>query len=547
MKTKIYLTLLTGSFLLFFGLSTGISQDFTWMNGPNTLNGTGVYGMQGVADAANHPPSRNAPGGFTDKVFGGKRLWMYGGFGADANGFTGYYGDLWLYDIETNEWTWMKGTSELDPSIVHGDFGVPNENNTPGGRLRASTWSSADGDLYLFGGQSTGNDRYADVWQYNSTTNNWTWIKGPSSPNVTGVFGEMGVANPDNNPSSRMAAYTWEDNDGNYWIYGGFGTSPDGGQNRLADLWMFDIDTDTWIWMDGVQDPNVQAIYGVQGVPDPNIHPGARNSGVAWTGDDGHLYLFGGLLDGFVRRNDLWRYNIATGEWTWLKGSDQDGALGVIENIGMPGPNDTPGARNGGTGVKDSDGRLWLHGGFSFPTAAGDPGFVNDTWFYDPVTELWNYVKGTPSPGGEAVYGDIGVADEANNPEAMVAIASWFEEEGGAIWLFGGNNSGNRSNTLWRLNGGILEPPSSTKELVEEAPFTIYPNPATNYVLIESTKPGANSEILNIELVDLFGKPIKSFRSELNREISIEGIPAGVYLLRIASDGKTFVKKLIIQ
>jgi len=87
--------------------------------------------------------------------------------------------DLWRYDIGTNIWTWMKGDSLYQPR-VYGTQGVGAPNNTPGGRMyNCSSWTD-NNDLWLFGGMDAvvTNANFNDVWKFNITTNNWTWVGG---------------------------------------------------------------------------------------------------------------------------------------------------------------------------------------------------------------------------------------------------------------------------------------------------------------------------------------------------------------------------------
>jgi hypothetical protein len=60
-----------------------------------------------------------------------------------------------------------------------------------------------------------------DLWMYDGE--NWTWISGISSPNQYSFYGEKGVASPSNVPGSRRGATGWRDNDGNLWMFGGWG------------------------------------------------------------------------------------------------------------------------------------------------------------------------------------------------------------------------------------------------------------------------------------------------------------------------------------
>jgi len=70
--------------------------------------------------------------------------------------------------------------------------------------------------------------RLSDLWNYNTITNEWTWVSGPTSLEQPAHYGEIGVPHPDNNPGARYGGCMWEDDDGSLWIFGGYGRSPNG-------------------------------------------------------------------------------------------------------------------------------------------------------------------------------------------------------------------------------------------------------------------------------------------------------------------------------
>jgi hypothetical protein len=61
--------------------------------------------------------------------------------------------DLWKYDFNTNEWTWVSGNTTVNQPAVYGQIGVPHPNNVPGSRRGGCMWESDNGTLWLFGGQ----------------------------------------------------------------------------------------------------------------------------------------------------------------------------------------------------------------------------------------------------------------------------------------------------------------------------------------------------------------------------------------------------------
>jgi hypothetical protein len=67
-------------------------------------------------------------------------------------------------EIDGNYWTWMFGSHEKDHEGNYGDLGIPNESNMPS-RRQAFGWTDFNGNLWLFGGRKTGNnkDYYSDM------------------------------------------------------------------------------------------------------------------------------------------------------------------------------------------------------------------------------------------------------------------------------------------------------------------------------------------------------------------------------------------------
>ena len=113
-------------------------------------------------------------------------------------------------------WTWTGGSNQVNAFGVYGTKGVPGPGNFPGARYGSVTWRTANGDLWLFGGigySAAGSGYLNDLWRWDGTA--WTWISGSDVENQPGVYGEQGVASPDNVPSARFAAASSVDSVGN--------------------------------------------------------------------------------------------------------------------------------------------------------------------------------------------------------------------------------------------------------------------------------------------------------------------------------------------
>jgi hypothetical protein len=73
-------------------------------------------------------------------------------------------------------------------SGTHGTLGTPAAGNTPGGRYLAETWVDQNGDFWLYGGlgfDTNGNwGALSDLWRFNPSTSQWTWMGGNSTAPV---------------------------------------------------------------------------------------------------------------------------------------------------------------------------------------------------------------------------------------------------------------------------------------------------------------------------------------------------------------------------
>jgi len=76
--------------------------------------------------------------------------------------------------------------------------------------------------------------------------------------------------------------------------------------------------------------------------------PGLRAGAVSWTDAAGNFWLFSGTgLDAFssdAELNELWKYNLGSNEWTWMKGGNTVNAFAVYGTQGTSAPGNTPGS-----------------------------------------------------------------------------------------------------------------------------------------------------------------------------------------------------------
>ena len=333
---------------------TAKAGQWTWQSGSATaaVDQNGIY-----------PPSANPyPGARTNAVSwtdASGNFWLFGGFGKDGAGTLGFLNDLWEYTGGT--WTFITGSSLANQVGIYGTPGVASGTNAPGGRQEAVGWADAAGNLWLFGGEGedgnnppTANGILDDLWVYNITAKQWTFVMGDTKANQTGIYEAQTVVGPVNTtgaastcgltvgltvgsnvicspvmttgafPGSRWGASGWTDAGGNLWLYGGWGLDSTGtnGNGALNDLWVYTPNSTagqpgTWTWIKGSNTGAANGVYGDELRPYKTYEiwtPGGRSNATHWVDGNGQLWLFGGVgydstsTTGNGYLNDMWRY-----------------------------------------------------------------------------------------------------------------------------------------------------------------------------------------------------------------------------------------------
>jgi hypothetical protein len=320
----------------------------------------------------------------------------------------------------------------------------------PGALLAALLLTGCDGEPVDYSGE-----RYDIVL---------TWVDGSFQLNLPAVYGSLGVAAATNQPGSRGGAARWQDAAGDFWLFGGRGYDAGDEVGRLQDLWKYSPASGQWTWMGGAGTiggtltNSGAGVYGTQGTAAPGNLPGARNDAVAWTDASHDFWLFGGeghdSAGTFGRLNDLWKYSTASGQWTWVSGSNLVNQPGVYGTQGTAGAANVPGGRHSATGWVDSAGALWLFGGSGLDTA-GACCLMNDLWKFSGGQ--WTWMTGSTTKDPSPVYGTQNTAAATNTPAGRIGGASWFRvvtvtstdsttgdtttTSTDTVWIYGGEGS----------------------------------------------------------------------------------------------------------
>lgn len=431
------------------------ASPWVWMKGDNTVDQYGVYGTAGVPGSLNKPGARNIASTWRDAA---GNLWMLGGMGLGKSS-SGFLNDLWKFDPVALKWTWVNGDDEPEQYSVYGTKGVPAAPNKPGGLYSGISWVDKDGNFWLFGGYGYTEDTIGllnTLWKYDLAQNEWKWVNGDKTVNMTGDYGTRGVAGSTTKPGARYCSISWTDSNGDLWLFGGFGFGSGPNWGALNDVWKYSVATNQWTWIKGDSITESKAIYGTKNVSSASANPGGRYLSTSWKDRNGMIWVYGGY--GFDENNlgflnDLWKYDPAANTWTWVSGDNITDQPGLYGSQGTAAITNKPGGRYTASSWIDQAGDFWLFGGYGYDTT--DVGYLNDLWRYHPATGEWTWIKGDKVIDQPAVYGTQCKPDTSNKSGARMSSISWTDGIGN-LWLFGGygfdsNNSGNL-NDLWKVS-----------------------------------------------------------------------------------------------
>jgi len=502
-------------------------NDWTWIDGTDTAGvavpPTPQYGsFPSTAPLTIPNPFTNTPGarysaaGWTDK-FG--NLFLFGGDGWELTGnsqpntLDAPMNDLWVCIMSFDYCQWqLVGGYDPTKEVVNtvnttvGAQIIANAQNegqsgfypgtpvAPQARLEAGTWTDNAGNLWLFGGKSTGALFLNDLWMYNTaafngsnyttTEGQWTQVAGSGAPDQAGTYtGAPGTLSP----GARVNPASWTDNSGNLWLFGGFGHDVNGTIGYLNDLWEYTGGNWVWISSGNTNKVNQNGVYGTAGTASPSNVPGGRHQAATWVDANGNLWLFGGEGEDSVGTpngilNDLWMYNIGSNEWTYVMGSTKANQNGIYGPQPLVGPPNTtgaagtvgltggtagtlPGSRWGASGWTDKGGDFWLFGGWGLDSnATNGNGALNDLWVYTPNATAgqpgkWTWIKGSNTGSDNGLYGVLTrpyLTYYIWTPGGRSNATHWVDGLG-QLWLFGGDGYDSTSTTgngylndMWR-------------------------------------------------------------------------------------------------
>jgi gliding motility-associated-like protein len=342
---------------------------------------------------------------------------------------------------QSGVWTWMKGSSVTNNTGSYGVQGVPSPANDPPSMYAALSWTDPAGNFWLYGGLNSSSFQiYSALWRFDPGATQWTWMNGSNTTGQWPVYGTQGVSAPANTPGARFRGCTWIDGNGNLWLFGGYGFDSNGQQGQMSDLWMYNVAINEWTWMKGPTISGQPGSYGTLQVASPANNPPCRHEGNAtWVAASGELWMFGGEGGGGFY-SDMWRYDPATNNWTWMSGPNTTNAFPNWGTLQAAATTNTPGSRSAYNHWTDAAGNFWLFGGNRFANT------YNDMWRYNPATNIWTWMGGSNVPNDPGNYGPLCTAG-GFRPSSRMETRTCWKDVCGRFWLMGGSTN-NQLNQL---------------------------------------------------------------------------------------------------
>ena len=160
--------------------------------------------------------------------------------------------------------------------------------------------------------------------------------------------------------------------------------------------------------------------------------------------------MFGGSSNAGAM-SDLWRYHIATNEWTWMGGPTTGGADGVYGVLYQESYDFVPSGRfEANTAWTDLNNNLWLFGGYF--ERYNNSGDLNDIWRYNIANGKWAWMGGSQQIDAPGNYGALGVESATNIPSGRNTYTHWAN--GKYLYFAGGENT--TSNTFTMTFGNLM-------------------------------------------------------------------------------------------
>lgn len=406
------------------------------------------WGEMGVFSDSNNPGERENNGiTWTDNS---GNLYLLNGSGNS-------YNDLWKYDISLNQWAWIDGYNNSSGTNGNsGEIGIESSDFFPSHRNYASAISDGNSYVYIYGGAggAWGNVKRTDLWRYNTNNNSWTLLYKNPNPseyvNAQNIV-QIGVEDEMNHPGYLIDYTSWYSN-GYLWYFSGCSQllSPES-DDCYNQVWKFNLSNGLWTCVKFPGSLDVE--YGEQGISSElNTPPSlfrVRYSTVI--GDD--FYFFGGFDPcGYMdvnctegrtdNHNSLWKYNMITNQWTWIKGNKKKNILGLYGKKGEENEKNVPSARHNSFLWSEGN-NIFIFGGNGASSGIYDGYF--DVWKFNLMTNNFSWVDGKSYNAFQGSFNDN--VNSYMEDKSVPSAYNYLEATRDINW-------GKNGEKLWRVYEG---------------------------------------------------------------------------------------------
>lgn len=330
------------------------------------------------------------------------------------------------------EWTWMSGSTSSGLP-VYGTQGVPAPNVTPGGGsvYESRFWTDLNGNFWLFGGVDiVVGGQQDNMWKYDVSTNQWTWMKGGGAFAGVVNYGTLGVFSNSNNPpmTGFGDGVTWTDLNGDLWLFTASGENG-------SSMWKYNIALNQWAWMHG----NFPQNDGTLGIASPLNNPGyIAECPISWVDDAGFLWFLDGYYGGV-----MWKYDTNSNQWTRMHGVTDIFGNPIAANYGTKGifsVSNFPGTRWSYQYWKSDQGKFYMFGTASVDGITGEILNKPDVWAFDPSINQWAWVAGVQSPVTNSTFTTLGTFSSTNLPMSSIEEVNVWKDGCGRFWGYNISN-----------------------------------------------------------------------------------------------------------
>lgn len=159
----------------------------------------------------------------------------------------------------------------------------------------------------------------------------------------------------------------------------------------------------------------------------------------------------------------------------------------------------------------------------------------------------WTEVEAENSPGDRRVLTSVGPFEFQPGEVHEFTLAFTYYESSGDLNSKAEGLRG-QVDVLQGIYDDCMEIPSDCAQVINSAPahsmpaldLAVYPNPAQDLLYIESTELPQK-----LVLIDQMGRPVLQAQQQMH--LNVQGLPAGLYHLRLRFDGQWVSRKVVLQ